>query len=133
MKRFVILAALVSFSLVGCSQPTPTASETPTGITPAKFQEVIGSEKLVLLKFGATWCGPCVSTDAELKKIEPTLGDDVEVLKVDVDANPDLASQFDVSSIPRLMLFRGGEVVDDRVGGMSADQLTSWIDENRGT
>ncbi|SMP65387.1 thioredoxin [Neorhodopirellula lusitana] len=126
---FVLVSAtlLACVSLPGC----PAPAEPAAAISPAKFDQVVSQDKLVLVKFGATWCGPCRQVDAELNSLNASLPADVEVLKIDVDENPELAQQYQISSIPRLMLVRNGSIVDDKVGYMSEADLQSWIGEFR--
>ncbi|WP_235034245.1 thioredoxin family protein [Roseiconus lacunae] len=85
--------------------------------------------KLVLMKFGAPWCPPCRMVDKELLDLKQAKLP-VEVRKINVDQHQSLAEQYDVSSIPRLILTEDGEVIGDLVGYQSADQLESWIREN---
>lgn len=118
---------LLILSVTGCQPP----SEPVAAINPAKFEEIVNQDKLVLVKFGATWCGPCRSVDEELASLAGELPSDVEVLKIDVDENPDLAQEFQITGIPRMMLVRSGEVLADETGYMSKDQLQSWIGEHR--
>ena len=128
-----IFVAMGLAAVWGCNRPAakpPTAVEVEI-ITPAKFQETWNDDKLGLLKFGATWCPPCVRTDKEIDKLCDELGDDVNVLKIDVDANPQLAAEFEIGPIPHLVLVKGGEIIDDQIGGMSKAQIQAWIDEHR--
>jgi thioredoxin len=81
----------------------------------------------VLVKFGADWCGPCRMMDPELDRLEGDLRGHVSVVRVNVDQHPDLAQHYGISSIPRLMLFRRGQVVADRVGYADRSQLQEWI------
>ncbi|OYP28994.1 hypothetical protein CGZ80_25635 [Rhodopirellula sp. MGV] len=88
-----------------------------------------GSSGLVLMKFGAPWCPPCRMVDKELVDLAKA-NLPVEVRKIDVDHRQDLADQYDVSSIPRLILKEDGEVIGDLVGYQSAAQLEAWIRDN---
>lgn len=99
----------------------------PTAISLAKFQETVNQDKIVVLKFGATWCGPCVKVDKELGRLADEMGEQIEVLKVDVDQNQDLASRYQVSSIPRIFLVKNGEILGDEIGYQSKDDLRNWI------
>jgi thioredoxin-like negative regulator of GroEL len=91
----------------------------------AQFDQDLNSGGLVLVKFGAKWCGPCLKVDQELKEL-PQLDATTKVIQVDVDSNPDLASRFKVSGIPHLVLVRGGQTIDHHVGYMSADDIATW-------
>ncbi|MEM9368089.1 MAG: thioredoxin family protein [Planctomycetota bacterium] len=115
---------------VGCNPPaSPSVSEVEA-ITPAVFKQTWNDEKIGVLKFGATWCPPCVRTDKEIDALEGELAGDVNFLKIDVDANPQLTAEFEIGPIPHLILVRNGEVIDDQIGGMSKEQIRSWIDSH---
>ncbi len=97
----------------------------------AWFQSTVASNPgLVLVKFGAEWCGPCRMMEGELDKLSAQMGGRVSVVRVDVDQHPNLAQHYGVSSIPRLMLFKHGQVVDDRVGFMDTQNLAQWVTAN---
>ena len=85
------------------------------------------SEGVTLVDFWATWCGPCRMQAPILEKLDAELGDSVKIGKVDVDENPMLAQRFGVMSIPTLIAFRGGQVVNQRVGGQSLDALKDML------
>ena len=85
------------------------------------------SEGVTLVDFWATWCGPCRMQAPILEKLDAELGDSVKIGKVDVDENPMLAQRFGVMSIPTLIAFRGGQVVNQRVGVQSLDALNDML------
>lgn len=85
------------------------------------------SEGVTLVDFWATWCGPCRMQAPILEKLDAELGDSVKIGKVDVDENPMLAQRFGVMSIPTLIAFRGGQVVNQRVGVQSLDALKDML------
>lgn len=95
-----------------------------------KFNEIIQSEKPVLIDFFATWCGPCQAMPPILKELKSKLGDKVSVLKIDVDKNQQLASKYGVRSVPTLMLFKRGELVWRESGVFSAQQLAGIINQH---
>ena len=76
----------------------------------SKFIEVIDSEKPVLVDFYAEWCGPCKMMPPILKEVKDTLGDEVRIIKVDVDKNPQAAQAFNVQGVPTLIVFQKGQV-----------------------
>ena len=85
------------------------------------------SEGVTLVDFWATWCGPCRMQAPILEKLDAELGVSVKIGKVDVDENPMLAQRFGVMSIPTLIAFRGGQVVNQRVGVQSLDALKDML------
>ena len=95
------------------------------------FQSAVATEtRPVLVKFGATWCPPCVATDAALEEYQSTSPDAVKVVIIDVDSSPELAAHYRVRGIPHSFIFRNGKVVDDRIGGMDTEEIRSWVDAN---
>jgi thioredoxin 1 len=83
--------------------------------TDANFQElVLGSDKPVVVDFWAVWCGPCRMVAPEMEKLAAKYGDNVQVVKVDVDANPVLSQAFNIMSIPTIAFFRPGTDPDGK-------------------
>lgn len=89
--------------------------------------EVIESTTPVLVDFWAEWCGPCRAIAPTLEQIATDKAGALKIAKVDVDAHSDLAAQFEVRSIPALLLFKNGEVVERMVGAMSKPQLEAKL------
>ncbi|HEY0496223.1 MAG TPA: thioredoxin [Kutzneria sp.] len=79
-------------------------------------QDVLKSEKPVLVDFWATWCGPCKMVAPVLEEIAGEHADKLTVAKLDIDANPDIARKYQIMSVPTMMLFQGGEPVKQIVG-----------------
>jgi thioredoxin 1 len=93
----------------------------------SSFQELIQSEKPVLVDFFAEWCGPCKMMAPILKEVKEHLGDAVTIVKVDVDKNPAAASQFQIQGVPTLMIFQEGKVKWRQSGVVPARQLESVL------
>jgi thioredoxin 1 len=91
------------------------------------FQKAILDQKPVLVDFYADWCGPCRALAPELEKLKASMGDDVRILKVDVDKNPDVSAQFGVRSIPTMILFREGEILWRNTGALPAPQIETAL------
>ncbi|MBY3273634.1 MULTISPECIES: thioredoxin [Rhizobium] len=89
--------------------------------------EVLESEKPVVVDFWAAWCGPCIMIAQVLEEIAVELEGKVKFVKLNVDENPELASQFGVESIPTLAIFKRGELVDKLVGATPKTALLNWI------
>lgn len=79
-------------------------------------QEVLKSPTPVLVDFWAVWCGPCRQISPIIEDLAGTYGGQVKVVKVDIDANPNLAMKYSIRSIPTIMFFKNGQVVDSVVG-----------------
>ena len=98
-------------------------------VTESTFrQEVEVNAKPVIVDFYADWCGPCKMVQPELEALSAAR-DDVAVVKVNVDENNNLAERFNISSIPCMMLFAGGEVKKTIIGYRTRQQLEAIIDE----
>ena len=88
--------------------------------------EVLNSEKPVLLDFWASWCGPCRMVSPIVDEIAAERGD-IKVGKVNVDEQPELAAQFGVMSIPTLVVIKGGKVVNQMVGARPKSQILAML------
>tara|TARA_Y100001954_G_C15655522_1_gene524901 strand:+ start:380 stop:727 length:348 start_codon:yes stop_codon:yes gene_type:complete len=92
------------------------------------FDSEIENNKLpVLVDFWAEWCGPCKMLGPILEEISSELADSLQVVKVNLDANQDLAMKFSIRSIPTLLLFKEGELIDTKVGLLSKNDLLEWV------
>lgn len=81
-----------------------------TEIIMEKFNEIIASDKPVLVDFYATWCGPCKMMHPVLEDVAKNVGDNARVIKVDIDKNEELSHVYQVRSVPTLMIFKNGEL-----------------------
>ncbi|MFE4263024.1 thioredoxin [Streptomyces sp. NPDC056883] len=86
-------------------------------VTDASFDDdVLKSDKPVLVDFWAAWCGPCRQIAPSLEAIAAEYGDEIEIVKLNIDENPETAAKYGVMSIPTLNVYQGGEVVKTIVG-----------------
>ena len=93
----------------------------------ANFQDIIQSEKPVLIDFFATWCGPCQYQAPILEEVASEMGVGARILKIDVDRNQAVAAQYGVRSVPTLMIFKGGEVMWREAGVKEKEQLVTLL------
>lgn len=98
-------------------------------VTDETFAEAT-SKGLVLADFWAPWCGPCKMIAPVLEEIDSEMSDKVKIVKLDVDDNQETASKFGVMSIPTLLLFKDGEVVDQVIGFQPKEALTNLINKH---
>ncbi len=104
-------------------------SNTKTATT-ATFEEVVlKSDKPVLVDFWAAWCGPCLMVGPILEEIAGEHADKIDIVKVNVDEEGDLAMQYGITSIPNMKLFKGGEVVKTVIGAKPKAALLSDLAE----
>ena len=94
-----------------------------------EFNETINSE-YALVDFFATWCGPCKMMGPVLENVSSNR-DNIKIIQVDVDKFESLARTYGVMSIPTLILFKKGQIVDKKVGFLAEPLLNEWIDNNR--
>lgn len=99
-----------------------------TPVNDATFQtEVINSDKPVLVDFWAIWCGPCKMISPIVDEIAKEYDGKLKVMKMDVDANPKTAMQFGIRSIPTLLIFKGGRVVEQIIGAVQKRHLLDKV------
>ncbi len=99
-------------------------------ITDATFEaEVLQSDKPVVVDFWATWCGPCKMIAPILEEVARDMGDKVKVTKLDVDSNSKTAGKYNIMSIPSLLFFKNGQVVDSVVGAVPKSQIVARLEK----
>jgi len=97
-------------------------------VTGATFEgEVLGASRPVLVDLWASWCGPCRAMEPTIDAVAKEFEGKVDVAKLNVDDDPELAQRLDVMSIPTLMLFKDGQPIDRMVGLASKDRVTGAI------
>ena len=114
--------------LQSSGKPTPAAaSGLPIALTDATFDREIAKPGLILVDFWAAWCGPCLSVAPVLEQIAKDRAESLRLGKLNVDENPLTAERFQVMSIPTMLLFKGGKLVDGIVGALPRAQIESVI------
>lgn len=93
------------------------------------FSEIISQSKPTLVDFFATWCGPCKMQSPILEQVKAKVGDEANIVKIDIDRNQELAAHYNVRSVPTLILFVNGEPVWRTVGLQQAGVLEGKIRE----
>jgi len=102
-----------------------------TSVTDASFeQDVLNSDKPVLVDFWAEWCGPCKQIGPALEEISTEMGDKLTVAKINIDENPGVPQKYGVRGIPTMMIFSGGQVAATKVGALPKGKISEWIDSS---
>lgn len=96
----------------------------------ANFNDIIKSDKPVLIDFFATWCGPCKMMGPILQEVSRKVGDRARVLKIDVDRNPQVAAKYQIQGVPTIMLFKNGKVLWRQSGVVRANELVKVIEQH---
>jgi thioredoxin 1 len=91
------------------------------------FHDIINSEKLVLIDFFGTWCGPCQMLAPILKQVKDSIGDRISIIKIDVDKNQELAAKYQVRGVPTMILYQNGKQLWRQSGVLSKDEIIKII------
>ena len=97
-------------------------------VSDADFEnEVLKADEPVMVDFWAEWCGPCKALSPIVDEVANEVSGKMKVVKINIDENPNAPTKYGVRGIPTLMVFKGGELIDTKVGGMSKTQLNDWL------
>lgn len=104
----------------------------PIEITDSNYNEILASDQPVLVDFWAEWCGPCKMIGPVVAQLADEYEGKAVVGKVDVDANPDISVKFGIRSIPTLLIFKNGEIVDKQIGAVPKAVLAKKLEAQVG-
>ena len=97
----------------------------------SNFDQLIQSEKPILVDFFATWCGPCQMLSPILKEVKEQLGDQISIIKIDVDKNQQIAAQYQVRGVPTMILFQKGKQLWRQSGVVDKNTIVNVILSNK--
>ena len=99
-----------------------------TSVTDQNFQsEVLNSSTPVVVDFWAEWCGPCKMMSPIVDELSAELAGKVKVVKINIDENPNVPAKYGIRGIPTFIVFKDGQAVETKVGGMSRSQFAEWV------
>jgi len=93
----------------------------------ASFNQIVQQDVPVLVDFKADWCGPCKMMAPILKQVKQNLKDQIKIIKIDIDKNPEVAQKYAVRSVPTLALFKNGKLVWRQSGVLQANQIITIV------
>ena len=96
-------------------------------INSSEFSGLLQEDKLLVVDFYATWCGPCKNLSPTLDEVSEELGEQVNIVKVDVDESEDLAMDYGIRSVPTVLFFKNGQQVDKFVGALPKSEIVAKI------
>ncbi len=100
----------------------------PIEITDNNYNDILNSEKPVLVDFWAEWCGPCKLIGPVVEELASDYDGKAVIAKVDVDSNPAVSAKYGIRSIPTLLIFRNGEIVDKQIGAVPKSILAKKLE-----
>ena len=105
-------------------------SEFTIDVNEENFDSVVmNSDKPVLVDFWAEWCGPCKMLTPTIEALAEEYKDTSSIVKINVDDSPAIATKYGIRSIPSILLFNNGDVIEQRVGAVSKDELAGMLDK----
>jgi thioredoxin 1 len=97
-------------------------------ITDQEFENVIKSNNITLVDFWAPWCGPCKQLSPLIDELSNDMAGKIDVVKCNIDDNPESPSKYGVRGIPTLMIFKDGKLLDSKVGSIQKSALYEWVE-----
>jgi thioredoxin 1 len=100
-----------------------------TSVTDSSFQaDVLGADRPVLVDFWAEWCGPCRMIAPALEELSNEFGEQVKIVKLNIDENPDAPGKYGVRGIPTMILFKDGQPAATKVGAEPKSRIQAWLE-----
>lgn len=99
-------------------------------IKDSDFETVVGASKPVLVDFWAEWCGPCRMLGPILEELAKEMGDKIDIVKMNIDENPEAPSSLGIRSIPTMMIFKDGKQLSVKIGALPKNSIKEWIESS---